>query len=123
MKFDKLFEEVMSGQPSTEDYIDMIKSMPTDQLTGLFREDLHIYYERIKGTASEGEAQDRISDMGNELLSRGVSSEELAAIRDEVEASAGKHQEEDEYEHKGWPGDGTGEDDFADFNQMEGDDY
>ena len=30
---------------------------------------------------------------------------------------------EKEYEHKGWPGDGSGEDDFQDYNQMEGDDY
>jgi hypothetical protein len=29
----------------------------------------------------------------------------------------------DEYEHKGWAGDGTGEDDFADYNQNEGNDY
>jgi hypothetical protein len=29
----------------------------------------------------------------------------------------------DDYVHKGWPGDGSGEDDFADFNQMEGNDY
>lgn len=29
----------------------------------------------------------------------------------------------DEYEHKGWPGDGSGEDDFADYNQNEGNDY
>jgi hypothetical protein len=28
-----------------------------------------------------------------------------------------------EYEHKGWAGDGTGEDDFADYNQNEGNDY
>ena len=31
--------------------------------------------------------------------------------------------EDDSYEYKGWPGDGSGEDDFADYNQMEGNDY
>jgi hypothetical protein len=30
---------------------------------------------------------------------------------------------DDEYEYRGWPGDGSGEDDFADYNQMEGNDY
>lgn len=136
MKFDDLVNKLLNEDESLDiwhkaqmdkeakgnDFIDMIKSMPTEQLTGLFREDLHIYYERIKGTASEDQAQDRITDMGNELLSRGVSSDELATIRDEAETSSNKHLE-DEYEHKGWPGDGSGEDDFADYNQMEGNDY
>jgi hypothetical protein len=30
---------------------------------------------------------------------------------------------EEEPQHKGWPGDGSGEDDFADYNQNEADDY
>jgi hypothetical protein len=34
-----------------------------------------------------------------------------------------RQEQEDEYEHKGWPGDGSGEDDFADYNQNEGNDY
>jgi hypothetical protein len=29
----------------------------------------------------------------------------------------------DEYAYRGWSGDGSGEDDLADFNQMEGNDY
>ena len=29
----------------------------------------------------------------------------------------------DDHVYKGWPGDGSGEDDFADYNQMEGNDY
>lgn len=136
MKFDDIVNKVLNEDESLDqwhnaqvdkeakgnDFMDMIKSMPTDQLTELFREDLHIYFERIKGTASEDQAQGKITDMGNELLSRGISSDELAAIRDEAEAASNKHQE-DEYEYKGWPGDGSGEDDFADYNQMEGDDY
>jgi hypothetical protein len=36
---------------------------------------------------------------------------------------AEKDYQDDEYEHRGWPGDGSGEDDFADYNQMEGNDY
>ena len=42
-----------------------------------------------------------------------------AAERDSYE----KDYQDDEYEHRGWPGDGSGEDDFADYNQMEGNDY
>jgi hypothetical protein len=34
-----------------------------------------------------------------------------------------RQEQEDGYEHKGWAGDGTGEDDFADYNQNEGNDY
>jgi hypothetical protein len=34
-----------------------------------------------------------------------------------------KDNQDDEYEYKGWPGDGSGEDDFADYNQLEGNDY
>jgi len=30
---------------------------------------------------------------------------------------------EDAYEHRGWPGDGSGVDDFQDYNQNEADDY
>jgi hypothetical protein len=29
----------------------------------------------------------------------------------------------DEYTYRGWPGDGSGEDDLADYNQMEGGDW
>lgn len=82
-------KEQASKSPS-EEFLEFIKTIPTDQLTGIFREDLHAYYELIKGSASEDQAQDRIADIGNELLSRGVSSEELAAIRDEAEASSNK---------------------------------
>jgi hypothetical protein len=37
--------------------------------------------------------------------------------------AAEKDYQDDEYEHRGWPGDGSGEDDFADYNQNEGNDY
>lgn len=76
--------------PINDDFVDMVKSMPTDQLKGLFREDLYAYYELIQGSASEDLAQDRIAMIGNELLSRGLTSDELAAIRDEAEASSNK---------------------------------
>lgn len=77
-------------EPINDDFVDMIESMPTDQLKGLFREDLHAYYELIEGSASEDRAQDRIEMIGNELLKRGLTSEELAAIRDEAKQAANK---------------------------------
>lgn len=77
-------------EPINDDFIDMVKSMPTDQLKGLFREDLHAYYELIEGSASEDRAQDRIAMIGNELLKRGLTSEELASIRDEAKQAANK---------------------------------
>lgn len=43
---------------------------------------------------------------------------ETVSVSDEEPVDYGN-----EYEHKGWPGDGSGEDDFADYNQMEGNDY
>jgi hypothetical protein len=39
------------------------------------------------------------------------------------DAEKDSYEQDDEYEHKGWPGDGSGEDDFADYNQNEGNDY
>lgn len=34
-----------------------------------------------------------------------------------------REPEPEEMEHRGWPGDGSGEDDLADYNQNEADDY
>lgn len=125
MKFDKLFEEVMNG-PKEEDSLEFIKSIPVEQLIKIFREDLHIYFQSIEGTAHEDAAQDRIQMIGNELLAKGLMPEDLDTIYKQIHDEASNASEEpqhDEYEHKGWPGDGSGEDDFADYNQMEGDDY
>jgi len=43
--------------------------------------------------------------------------QELALLR------VADQQFEDSFQHAGWPGDGSGEDDFADFNQNEGNDW
>lgn len=54
---------------------------------------------------------------------------DIEAVMDQLDGPAGykddydREEHQDEYEHKGWPGDGSGEDDFADYNQMEGNDY
>jgi len=55
---------------------------------------------------------------------------DIEAILDQLGGPAGykddyerEEHQDDEYEHRGWPGDGSGEDDFADYNQNEGNDY
>lgn len=47
----------------------------------------------------------------------------LGGNEDAERDSYEKDHQDDEYEHRGWPGDGSGEDDFADYNQNEGNDY
>ena len=55
-------------------------------------------------------------DIEKEYLTELISEYEFS--RDaEVQAEA------QEFEHVGWPGDGSGEDDFADYNQNEGNDW
>ena len=53
---------------------------------------------------------------------------DVEAIMDQLGGPAGaeedyEREEHQDNEYKGWPGDGTGEDDFADYNQNEGNDY
>lgn len=49
---------------------------------------------------------------------------DIEAVLDQLGGPSGESEyQDDEYEHRGWPGDGSGEDDFADYNQMEGNDY
>ena len=35
----------------------------------------------------------------------------------------GIDQDQEDLQYHGWPGDGSGEDDLADYNQLEADDY
>lgn len=69
-------------------------------------------------------------DFNTQLLSDEGETEELA--RAEMHAELARlSAEEDEARaevaasefHRGWPGDGSGEDDLADYNQREADDY
>lgn len=93
MKFDKLFEEVM-GVSKDEDSLEFIKSIPVEQLVKIFREDLHIYFQSIEGTAHEDAAQDRIQMIGSELLKKGLLPEDINTIykqvHDEVKGSSDK---------------------------------
>lgn len=58
----------------------------------------------------EQQATDNLSDWRDE---DGLAQEEEATERMLGES----------WQYRGWPGDGSGEDDFQDFNQMEADDY
>jgi hypothetical protein len=48
---------------------------------------------------------------------------ELLGGNEAAERDSYEKDRQDDYEHRGWPGDGSGEDDFADYNQNEGNDY
>lgn len=85
MKFDKLFEEVMGGAKD-DDSLEFIKSIPVEQLVKIFREDLHIYFQSIEGTAHEDAAQERIQMIGNELLTKGLMPEDIDTIYRQVHA-------------------------------------
>lgn len=50
-----------------------------------------------------------------------ASYEDRTHIEDYVDH--GPEVELHEDDHRGWPGDGSGEDDLADYNQAEADDY
>ena len=93
MKFDRLFEKVMNVAKD-EDSLEFIKSIPVEQLVKIFREDLHIYFQSIEGTAHEDTAQERIQMIGNELLTKGLMPEDIDTIyrqvHDEVKGSLDK---------------------------------
>lgn len=95
MKFDRLFEKVMgSSEPSTDNFVEFIKSIPGPQLEKIFREDLHIYYTSIEGTSNEDAAQERIEIIANELLKKGLLPEDINTIykqvHDEVKGTSDK---------------------------------
>lgn len=53
---------------------------------------------------------------------------DIEAILDQLGGPVGhkedyEREEHQDDEHRGWPGDGTGEDDFQDYNEREADDY
>lgn len=83
MKFDKLFEEVMGS--AEKDLVDMIKSMPTDQLIGLYIEDLYaLYTGGLFDRHDSDRAKQQINLIKQELLSRGESEEKLNTIEDDI---------------------------------------
>ena len=121
MKFDDIVNKILNEDVTDGGY----KSLSTEDLIERYKEELHDFFTSDYGSYSHDQSSVNSEDIQRELLSRGIPKEELKAIQVEVEAksNASEEPQHDEYEHKGWPGDGSGEDDFADYNQMEGDDY
>jgi hypothetical protein len=151
MKFDDLYNKLMTeNRTGAEGHEAKIDSISKLQKLGKTMSDADAAYvvihDTLKGT--EFAKEDDYIALGKELKDGGMSNDEysLETLQKALEYAkydgwsfdvshimellggnedAGKdsYEQDDEYEHKGWPGDGTGEDDFADFNQMEGNDY
>ncbi len=99
MKFDDLCNKILNEDESLDiwhkaqmdkeakgnDFMDMIKSMPTDQLTSLYIEDLSTMYTGGLFDRHEQEkAKQLINLIKQELLSRGESEEKLNTIEDDI---------------------------------------
>jgi hypothetical protein len=72
-------------------------------------------------TAQYEKALTRLMELNNLYTVPGdkedIEKEYLTELVSEYETQA------QEFEYVGWPGDGSGEDDFADYNQNEGNDW
>jgi len=149
MKFDDLYNKLMtenrSGAMGHETNLDKISRL---QKLGKTMSDADAAYvvihDTLKGT--EFAKPDAYIALAKELKDGGMSNDEysLETIQKALEYAkydgwsfdvshvmellgGNEDAERDSYEqdneYKGWPGDGSGEDDFADYNQMEGNDY
>jgi hypothetical protein len=148
MRFDDLYNKLMTenrtGAMGREAKIDSISKL---QKLGQTMSDADAAYvvihDALKG--SEFAKKDDYIALGKELKDGGMSNDEysLETLQKALEYAkydgwsfdvshimellgGNEDVEKDSYEkdeHKGWPGDGTGEDDFADYNQNEGNDY
>jgi len=140
MKFDDLYNKLM-----TEAETPAVKSR-LDKL-GQTMSDADAAYVVIHDTLQNSDAdEDKYITLAKELKDGGMSNDEysLETLQQALEyakydgwsfdvshlmellggnEAAEKDYQDDEYEHRGWPGDGSGEDDFADYNQNEGNDY
>jgi len=151
MKFDDLFNKLMTenrtGAEGHEAKIDKISRL---HKLGQTMSDADAAYVVIHDTLKGSEfakPEDYIA-LAKELKDGGMSNDEysLETLQQALEyakydgwsfdvshlmellggnedAEKDSYERDDEYEHRGWPGDGSGMDDFADYNQMEGNDY
>ena len=145
MKFDELYNKLM-----TEAETPAVKSR-LDKL-GATMSDADAAYVVIHDTLQNSDAdEDKYIALAKELKDGGMSNDEysletlqqaleyakqdgwdfdvshimeLLGGNEDLERDSYEREEyQDEYEHRGWPGDGTGMDDLEDLNQREGDDY
>ncbi len=152
MKFDDLYNKLMTeNRTGAEGHEAKINKISRLQKLGQTMSDADAAYvvihDTLKGT--EFAKPDDYIALAKELKDGGMSNDEysLETLQKALEYAkydgwsfdvshvmellgGNEDAEKDSYEkdhqddeHKGWPGDGTGEDDFADYNQMEGNDY
>lgn len=147
MKFDDLVNSLLNETDASEQRLDNLARL---HKLGAKMSDAEAAYTVISDVFNKGEqnADDYIA-LGKELKDGGMGRDEhsietlqkaleyarqdgwefdIEAILDQLGGPSGEgdyqsEYQDDEHEHRGWPGDGSGEDDFADYNQMEGDDY
>lgn len=146
MKFDDLVNQLLNETEAAETRLD---NMARLHKLGAKMSDAEAAYTVIQDVLKDSNAsEDDYIALGKELKDGGMGRDEysietlqkaleyarqdgwefdIEAILDQLGGPSGEseYQDEyrDEYEHRGWPGDGSGEDDFADYNQREGDDY
>lgn len=149
MKFDNLYNKLMTenrtGAEGHEAKIDKISRLhKLGQIMSDADSAYVVIHDMLKG--SEFAKEDDYIALAKELKDGGMSNDEysLETLQQALEyakydgwsfdvshlmellggnEAAEKDYQDDEYEHRGWPGDGSGEDDFADYNQNEGNDY
>ena len=149
MKFDDLVNQLLNETDASEARLDGLAKL---HKLGTHMSDADSAYVVISDVLGKGaqNAEDYIA-LGRELKDGGMGRDEysletlqkaleyakqdgwefdIEAILDQLGGPAGykddyerEEHQDDDYEHRGWPGDGSGEDDFADYNQNEGNDY
>ena len=149
MKFDDLCNKILNETVPSEERLDKIAKL---HKLGTHMSDADSAYVVIHDTLYGTDmAHDNYIALGKELKDGGMGTDkysletlqkaleyakqdgwefDIEAILDQLGGPADaeddyerEEHQDDEYEYKGWPGDGSGEDDFADYNQMEGNDY
>ena len=147
MKFDDLVNQLLNETEGSEARLDGLARL---HKLGTHMSDADSAYVDISDVLGKGAqtAEDYIA-LGRELKDGGMGRDEysietlqkaleyarqdgwefdIEAILDQLGGPAGykddyEREEHQDDEYKGWPGDGSGEDDFADYNQNEGNDY
>jgi hypothetical protein len=150
MKFDDLVNNILNEESSIDTWhkAQMDKETRLHKL-GTHMSDADAAYVVIHDILKDSNAsKDAYIALGKELKDGGMGTDEYSletlqkaleyakydgwefdidAIMDQLGGPAGYkddyEREEQQDEYRGWPGDGSGEDDFADYNQMEGNDY
>jgi hypothetical protein len=147
MKFDDLYNKLMTenrtGAEGPEAKIDSISKLHKLGQTMSDADAAYVViHDMLKGT--EYAKPDAYIALAKELKDGGMSNDEYSLetlqkaaeyakydgwsfdVSHLMELLGGNEDAERAYqddEYKGWPGDGSGEDDFADYNQLEGNDY